>query len=128
LKLLSDPRSTLFAITAYGDAHVAVNGRALHRSLLILPDRIDELWGPADSAALTHEHLMPLVELACDVLLLGSGIKQRFPPPVLLRPLIEAGRAIEVMSTQAACRTYNILAAEGRLVAAALIIETLPAR
>jgi uncharacterized protein len=124
LKLIADPRSTLFAITAYGDAHVAINGRALHRSLLILPDRIDELWGPADFASLTSEHLMPLVGVACDVLLLGSGVKQRFPPPVLLRPLIEAGRAIEVMSTQAACRTYNILSAEGRLVAAALIIET----
>ncbi len=124
MKLIADPRSALFAITAYGDAHVEVNGRALHRSLLILPDRIDELWGPIDFASLTHEHLIPLVELACDVLLLGSGVKQRFPPPLLLRPLIEVGRAIEVMSTQAACRTYNILAAEGRLVAAALIIET----
>jgi len=127
LKLLADPRSTFHAVTAYGDTHVAVNGRALYRSLLIMPDRIDELWGPADFASLTHEHLMPLVGLACDVLLLGSGVKQRFPPPVLLRPLIEAGRAIEVMNTQAACRTYNILAAEGRLVAAALIIETCPA-
>jgi uncharacterized protein len=127
LKLLADPRTTFLAITAYGDAHVAVNGRSLRRSLLLLPDRIDELWGPLEYAALAREHIMPLAALVCDVLLLGTGVKQRFPPPALLRPLIEVGRAIEVMSTQAACRTYNILAAEGRLVAAALIIETLPA-
>jgi uncharacterized protein len=124
LKLRADPHTTFLAVTAYGDDHVAVNGRALRRSLLLLPDRIDELWGPVDYVSLTQEHFTRLVALTCDVLLLGTGIKHRFPPPALLRPLIEAGRAIEVMSTPAACRTYNILVAEGRLVAAALIIET----
>jgi len=123
VKLLADPRTTYLAVTAYGDDHVAINGRALRRSLLLLPDRIDELWGPAENATLTIEHLAALATLTCDVLLLGTGVKQRFPPPAQLRPLIEAGRAIEVMNTQAACRTYNILVAEGRIVAAALIID-----
>jgi uncharacterized protein len=126
LKLLADPRINFLAVTAYGDDHVAINGRALHRSLLLLPDRIDEAWGPPAYATLATEHLAPLATVQCDVLLLGTGRQQRFPPPALLRPLIEAGRAIEVMNTQAACRTYNILVAEGRIVAAALIIESSP--
>lgn len=103
---------------------MAVGGRVLRRSLLLLPDRVDANWGPETFAALEPGHLAPLVELACDVLLLGTGTRQRFPAPATLRPLIEAGRGIEVMDTPAACRTYNILVAEGRSVAAALIIET----
>jgi uncharacterized protein len=124
LKLQADQHHNYFAVTAYGDDHVSVNGRTLRRSLLLLPDRVDELWGPGGSATLTQEHLAPLTTLLCDVLLLGTGRKQRFPHPALLRPLIEAGRCIEIMDTRAACRTYNILVAEGRIVAAALIIET----
>jgi uncharacterized protein len=124
LKLLADQHNNYFAVTAYGDDHVTVNGRTIRRSLLLLPDRVDDLWGPTDSTTLTPEHLAPLALLSCDVLLLGTGRKQRFPHPALLRPLIEAGRNIEVMDTRAACRTYNILVAEGRVVAAAMIIET----
>lgn len=123
MKLYADPRSAHHAITAYGADHVAVDGRILRRSLLLLPDRCDETWGPAAFAALAEAHLAPLATLVCDVLLLGTGPRQRFPAPALLRPLIEAGRPVEVMDTPAACRTYNILMAEGRIVAAALIVE-----
>jgi uncharacterized protein len=123
LKLNVDSPSILHAVTGYGDHHVSVDGRELRRSLLLLPDQLDPHWGPDDFAALAHAHLEPLARLRCDVLLLGTGNRQRFPSPALLRPLIEAGRNIEVMDTQAACRTYNILMTEGRVVAAALIIE-----
>lgn len=123
MKLFADPRSARHAITAYGADHVAVNGRILQRSLLLMPELCDEAWGPDTFAALTPAHLESLATLACDVLLLGTGSRQHFPAPVLLRPLIEAGRPVEIMDTPAACRTYNILLAEGRIVAAALIIE-----
>lgn len=124
LKLHADSRNVQHAVTACGPDHVAVGGRVLCRSLLLLPDRVDTHWGPETFAALEPGHLAPLLELACDVLLLGTGTRQHFPAPATLRPLIEAGRGIEVMDTPAACRTYNILVAEGRSVAAALIIET----
>ncbi len=123
VKLQADPRSTVNTVTAYGAGHVDVNGQRLTRSLLLMPDRLDENWGPDDFAALTAWHVTSLIEISCDVLLLGTGNRQHFPAPVLLCPLIEAGRSIEVMDTPAACRTYNILVAEGRMVAAALIIE-----
>lgn len=124
LKLHADPRSAHHVVTAYGPGHVAVDGRTLARSLLLQPDRIDEAWGPIAFSRLDEAHVAQLVAVACDVLLLGTGERQRFPPPALLRPLFEAGRTIEIMDTPAACRTYNILVAEGRTVAAALIVES----
>jgi uncharacterized protein len=72
---------------------------------------------------LTAEHLSALAGFRGDVLVLGTGARQRFPSPQLLRPLVEAGIGIEIMDTPAACRTYNILVGEGRAVAAALIVE-----
>jgi len=123
LKLSADPRSLLLTVSAYGPGQITVNGQSYRRSLLLLPDKLDENWGPDDFSTLGETHLAELVGLSFDVLLLGTGAKQRFPAPSLLRPLIEARRPVEVMDTAAACRTYNILVAEGRAVAAALILE-----
>ena len=123
MKLHADPHSAQHVITAYGVGQIAVGGRILVRSLLLMPDRLDESWGPEAYAALAPAHLEQLVGLPCDVLLIGTGVRQRFPAAALLRPLIEAGRGFEIMDTPAACRTYNILVAEGRAVAAALIVE-----
>jgi uncharacterized protein len=123
MKLYADSRSTFHVVTALGPGFVAVDAQRYQRSLLLQPDRIDAAWGPDDIAALTAEHLAPLAAIGCDVLLLGTGERQRFPGPAVLRPLIDARVPVEVMDTPAACRTYNILVAEGRSVAAALIIE-----
>ena len=123
MKLHADSASATHAITAHGPGWVAINGRRVERSLLVLPDRVDTEWGPQDFASLTADHLALLADLRCDVVLLGTGERQRFPSAVLLRPLIEARVGVEVMDTAAACRTYSILVAEGRRVAAALIVE-----
>ena len=118
----ASPSNSLF-VTARGDGFVTVNGKTLERSLLLLPDRVDETWGPDNFAALTAEHLAVLANLGCDVVLLGTGRRQRFPPAAMMRPLIAARIPLEAMDTAAACRTYNILVSEGRTVAAALIVE-----
>ena len=123
MRLHSDSRSNFHVVTAHGVGFVAVDGRQLTRSLLLLPDSIDPAWGPDDFSGLTAEHFAPLAQLRCDVLLLGTGARQRFPAAALLRALIEARIGVEVMDTPAACRTYNILVAEGRKAAAALIVE-----
>ena len=123
MKLYADSSSNYHVVTAHGPGFIAVDGRRLEKSLLLLPDRVDTDWGPDDIAALTAEHLAPLAQLGCDVLLLGTGSRQRFPTAAILRPLIEARIGVEIMDTPAACRTYNILVAEGRKVAAALIVE-----
>ena len=123
MKLHPDKPSPHLVVTAYETGLIAVNGRALTRSLLLTPHHLDGDWGPDEFAALALRHVEPLAALSCDVLLLGTGNRQRFPSPALMRPLIEAGCGYEVMDTAAACRTYNILVAEGRAVAAALILE-----
>lgn len=124
MKLQLETRGALNFITAYEAGRVTVSGRALTRSFLLMPERLDEQWGPDGRAGLRAEHLLALTGVPGDVLLIGTGLRQRFPPPDLLRPLIEAGRSYEIMDTAAACRTYNVLVAEGRLVLAALILET----
>jgi len=110
------------AFTAYGDGYVAVNGTRYERSLLVLPDRVVTDWGPQAFDALAPEHLAVLVSFAPEVVLLGTGERLRFPRGEVVRALVEARVGLEVMDVQAACRTYNILAAEGRRVAAALVL------
>jgi uncharacterized protein len=123
LKLHPDKPGNQHVVTAYEAGRVAVSGHVLTRSLLLMPEHLDESWGPDTFDTLTTEHLVQLTTFTCDVLLLGTGLRQRFPSPALLRPLIESGRGFEIMDTAAACRTYNILVGEGRIVLAALIIE-----
>ncbi len=127
LKLHPDPQGSDNLVTAYASDSITVNGRVLTRSLLLLPDRVDPQWGPDSYAALNVQHIEQIVAVTCDVILIGTGQRQRFPPPALLKPLIETGRGFEIMDTAAACRTYNILVGEGRLPLAALIIEKDPA-
>jgi uncharacterized protein len=123
MKLHADSRSGSHIVTGHGPGWVAVDGQRHERSLLLTPERIAADWGPDNAAALTEAHLASLAGLAGHIVLLGTGARQRFPAAPLLRPLVAAGIAIEVMDTGAACRTYNVLVAEGRAVAAALIVE-----
>lgn len=123
MKLHPDPLGNDNLVTAYASDFIAVRGQVLTRSLLLLPDRLDAQWGPDAYADLSLLHLEQLAAIACDVVLLGTGRRQRFPAPELMRPLVEAGRGFEIMDTAAACRTYNLLVGEGRLPLAALILE-----
>ena len=123
MKLHSTATAGLLAITAYDAGSIAVNGRPLTKSFLLMPQRLIEEWPPVSFDSLTEADLQAVADLNCPVVLLGTGARQRFPAPVLMRPLIERRIGVEVMDSYAACRTYNILMAEGRDVAAALIIE-----
>ena len=79
-------------------------------------------WDAASAAQLEAAHFARILELAPELVIFGSGARQQFLRPPLLRPLIERGVGVETMDTGAACRTYNVLAAEGRQVVAALIV------
>lgn len=111
---------TLFS--GYGPGYVTVNGVRHSNSLIVLPDGI-ETWAPTTFAELAAAHLEPLAGRGMELVLLGTGAKLRFPRPPVVAPLIRAGIGVEVMDTQAACRTYNILVSEGRRVAAAILVE-----
>jgi uncharacterized protein len=88
-----------------------------------LPDEVVTGW-VRHLDELSAKHFDALVMRAPEIVLLGSGSRLRFPSPALYAGLSKANIGVEVMDTPAACRTYNILAAEGRRVAAALILET----
>ena len=80
-------------------------------------------WSPARPADLTPADFEALLALQPELVIFGSGSRLRFAPPAFLRSLMAARIGIETMDTLAACRTYNILAGEGRIVLAALLIE-----
>jgi uncharacterized protein len=109
------------AFTGYGEGYVMVNGERHARSIIVLADRILP-WAVPAFESLDAAHFAELLALKPEVVLLGTGERLRFPPPALIAALPAAGIGFEVMDTQAACRTYNILVAEERVVAAALVL------
>lgn len=123
MKLNEDPSGKINLIRAYGRGEVTVNETCLRANVIITPERLIHDWAPAEFAAWRAEHLAPLAEMGLEIVLLGTGTRQRFPDSALLMPLYEARLGVEVMATDAACRTYNILASEDRRVAAALLLE-----
>jgi uncharacterized protein len=122
MKLQLAQTDGLNTFTAYGEGYVSVNGIRHDCNLAVLPDRLIPQWTPADFDSLTVADFELLAGLDAEIILLGTGQRLRFPHPELMRPLIQAQKGLEVMDLQAACRTYNILAAEGRKVAAALLL------
>lgn len=124
MKLHLDNAAGLNLFTGYDADYVAVNRQRYQTSLIVLPDRIVENWPPRDFVALEAAHFEFILEFQPEIVLLGTGDTLRFPHPALTEVLTRARIGIEVMNNPAACRTYNILAAEGRKVAAALLLGT----
>lgn len=122
MKLHLNATGDRYGFTGYGEGYVLVNGRRHERSLVLLPDRVIADWAVAAVANLGPAEVEFLAALEAEILLLGTGAALQFPEPALLRPLARAGVGVEVMDTRAACRTYNILMAEDRRVAAAVMI------
>ncbi len=92
-------------------------------SLILSPDRLITDCQIVDIEALRPEHLDPVMELEPELVILGSGATLCFPQPTVLARLSGAQIGVEVMDTGAACRTYNLLATEGRHVVAVLLIS-----
>ena len=123
MKLQPDRIANANVIGGYNAASVDVGGRTWERSLL-LPWAGEVMdWEGASFEALAASHFQRAADLAPELVLFGSGRRLRFPRPEWLRPLIERRIGIETMDTRAACRTYNLLVAEGRSVVAALLLE-----
>jgi len=113
--------SAVYLVQAYGPEGIRVGGRVLTCSLILTPEQIVEDWGPRRIADLDPGHLQTLIALSPEVIVLGTGAVQVFPDPALYFAVLQRRIGCEVMDTGAACRTYNILVAEGRRVAAALL-------
>ena len=107
--------------TAHARDHVMVGGERYDSSIVVLAEEVRSDWDVSGFEALSEAHFSYFLALRPDVLLFGSGATQRFPHPRLYRQLTEAGIGVEFMDTPAACRTYNVLVAEGRRVVAAIL-------
>ena len=120
MKLHASSAGAANVINAYGEGYVMVKG-ARHDSSVIVTAGEVLPWAAKKFDLLEEDDFRPLANLGVEIVLLGTGPKQRFPHPRLTAALARAGIGVEVMDVQAACRTYNILVAEERKVAAALL-------
>lgn len=122
LKLHLNSPEGRYHFSGYGEDHVLVNGERLALGLVVSPTLLErEVFRGLAFEQLKIKHFEWLSRQGAEIVLLGTGTRLRFPPPSLTRPLIEAGIGLEVMDTGAACRTYNLLAAEGRKVLALIL-------
>ena len=115
------------SITGHGPGWISVGTGTRTEKIegsVVLGARGERLDWPCRSFAdLTAEHFAQLATLNAEIVIFGSGLRNRFPPPAWLKPLITQRIGLETMDTAAACRTYNVLAAEGRRVMAALLVH-----
>jgi len=109
-------------VTGFGPGWIRVGADEYRENIVLLPDVVVKGFAPAGFDALVERDFAALLDHAPEIVLLGTGDAQRFPHPGLFAALTEAHVGVEVMDTGAACRTFNILVAEGRRVAAALVL------
>ena len=122
MKLHAPAPTALNTFSGYGEGFVLVNGERHETNLIVLPERIVP-WDVAGFDDLKEADFHVFIEMNLEILLLGTGPKQRFPHPRLVQALTAKRIGVEAMDLRAACRTYNILMAEERRVAAALLFS-----
>lgn len=123
MKFNLDRPATANIVRSYAPGLIRIGDRDCAASVIVTATALIEPWRPRRMVDLSAADLEPVLALRPEVLLIGSGERQAFPAPELLAALYAARLGFEIMATGAACRTYNVLVAEGREVAAALMIE-----
>ena len=113
---------TTNALDAIGPESTRLRQEILTDSAIVTPLQLIRDWTPQSIAELDPTHMQILVEIAPEIVLLGTGNSLLWPDAAIVAPLADAGIGFEIMNTAAACRTYNILMGDGRRVAAALLM------
>ncbi len=122
---VADDINLVRSVSAQG---IMVGDRLFSSSLLLTPAEIQPDWAPASLDDLSDQDLIPILQWSPEVVILGTGGRLRFPAARVTAPLMARAIGVEIMDTRAACRTFNILASEGRKVVAALLGVTEPER
>ncbi|MET3915382.1 uncharacterized protein ABID97_002164 [Variovorax sp. OAS795] len=122
MKLQPD-KSDVQSLTAHGPGWVAINNEKVEGSVVVGSRGERFAWDCTRFDQLGPEHFAQLASLGAELIIFGSGTRIRFPQAAWLQPLMAKRTGVETMDTPAACRTYNILAGEGRHVIAALLVE-----
>lgn len=123
MKLQPDIAEGVNVIKSHDRGSVRVNDQTFTHSILVPPTGEVLTWDASEVSELTEAHFAQIAACRPELVIFGSGPTLRFPPPALLRSLMAARIGIETMDTAAACRTYNILVAEGRKAMAALLVR-----
>jgi len=110
-------------IQGYGPGWVGVQGEKITHSVILGSKGQRTNWRCSCSEDLTEAHFAQLAEFDAELIIFGSGSRICFPPAAWLQPLMAKRIGLETMDTGAACRTYNILAGEGRRVVVALVLD-----
>ena len=121
LQLENDPLG--YRVCSYVDNTVTIGEMRYTTSLIVTPGKVVCDWPPQHPGGLTIDDFGAILTLEPELILVGTGNALRFPDSVILKGVIRVGIGIDFMDSRAACRTYNILAAEGRHVAVGIIIE-----
>ena len=112
-----------FVLRAADARSARVNEQLLERSFVIAPDQLLADWdAPSSAKGLEPAHLGRVLELKPELVILGTGEQQAFPPPAAMAACLARGVGIEAMDNAAAARTYNVLAGEGRRVVVAMLL------
>ena len=122
MKLQLEQAAGRCVFTGYGNGYVAVNDVRHGYPVVVMADTL-KAWEVATFESLAVGHFAGLLALSPEIVLLGTGALLRFPAPALTQPLTAAWVGVEVMDTRAACRTFNVLSAEGRRVLAAVFVD-----
>lgn len=122
MQITLDPNIGAFTIRSYQPGKILVNSRVIQRSIILTPDELIETWPPQNFTELTKNHLETLLSNKPEIVILGTGAIQHFLSPELTDLFYHNKIGLEVMATDAACRTYNVLISEGRKVTAGLLI------
>ena len=122
MKFQLDAPGGITLVRGYAPGQLRIGELTHTGSVILTPTSVIEHWRPMSAGDVCADDFAPLLELRPEVLLFGTGVRQQFPSPDVLRHLYAQRIGVEVMDTAAACRTFNVLVAEGRSVVAALIV------
>ncbi len=121
MKLHSADTGRLNTVTGYGAGYIEINAVRHQGAILLMPEGDIRQWQPSSDGKLDSAQTEGILALSPEIVLLGTGPSQRFQEAQVVVAFHRAGVGLETMDTAAACRTYNILMAEGRRVLAALM-------
>ena len=122
MSFILQPPEHPFAVRAVSDDAIVVNDRRLSASFYLSPESLFEDWPPRNIDVLQPDDLAGPLSLDPEVILLGTGTRQRFPAAIVMATCLRRGVGIEVMDNHAAARTFSVLANEGRRVVAAFLL------
>lgn len=123
MKLTDEKIAGINLVRSYGPGEVRIGETVIRNSCLVKADQLVDGWRPQTVSELSLADLEAVLALKPELVVLGSGPRQQFPAPEIIGAVLSRGIGCEVMDTGAACRTYNILASEGRTVVAALLLK-----